>query len=179
MEQKMRGYGMKDLIYRQSAINAIENTECELLSCEWDELTNAIKQVPSAEQDNDMIHLQKEQEYLRGWEEGREALKQSAVDIVLEYEKRLYEPAGTPEDNEMYSYGRGLLNGIERNLKQLPSVEPKKGQWEEKSVFEGEIQEWQSARCSVCNKYHTTPYLYYFDNFNYCPNCGARMVVEE
>lgn len=53
------------------------------------------------------------------------------------------------------------------------------GKWEEKSVFEGGIQEWQSARCSVCNKYHTTPYLYYFDNFNYCPNCGARMVVEE
>ena len=40
---------MNDLIYRQSAINALENTECELLSEEWDELTNAIKQVPSAE----------------------------------------------------------------------------------------------------------------------------------
>lgn len=50
MEQKMRGDGMKDLIYRQSAINAIENTECELLACEWDELTDAIKQVPSAQQ---------------------------------------------------------------------------------------------------------------------------------
>ena len=73
---------MNDLIYRQSAINALENTECELLAEEWDELTNAIKQVPSAEQDNDMIHLQKEQEYLRGWEEGREALKQSAINAV-------------------------------------------------------------------------------------------------
>lgn len=41
---------MKDLIYRQGAINAIENTECELLACEWDELTDAIKQVPSAQQ---------------------------------------------------------------------------------------------------------------------------------
>ena len=40
---------MNDLIYRQSAINALENTECELLAEEWDELTNAIKQVPSAE----------------------------------------------------------------------------------------------------------------------------------
>jgi len=96
-----KGEPMNDLIYRQSAINALENTECELLAEEWDELTNAIKQVPSAD--------------------------------------------------------------------------PKKGQWEEKSVFEGEIQQWQSARCSVCNKYHTTPYLYYFDNFKYCPNCGASM----
>ena len=39
-----------DLINRQAAINAIENTECELLAEEWDELTNAIKQVPSAQQ---------------------------------------------------------------------------------------------------------------------------------
>jgi len=38
-----------DLIKRQSAINAIENTECELLAEEWNELTNAIKQVPSTE----------------------------------------------------------------------------------------------------------------------------------
>ena len=41
---------MKDLIYRQSAINAIENTECELLPEEWDELTGAIKQVPPEQQ---------------------------------------------------------------------------------------------------------------------------------
>ena len=40
---------MKDLIYRQNAINALENTECELLPEEWDELTDAIKQLPSAE----------------------------------------------------------------------------------------------------------------------------------
>ena len=73
---------MKDLIYRQSAINAIENTECELLAEEWDELTNAIKQVPSAQQDNDMIRLQKEQAYLQGWEEGRKALRREAIDAV-------------------------------------------------------------------------------------------------
>lgn len=63
------------------------------------------------------------------------------------------------------------------SFKVLPSAEPKKGRWEERSVCEDEIQQWQSARCSVCEKYHTTPYLYYFDNFNYCPNCGAKMEV--
>ena len=40
---------MNDLIYRQHAINALENTDCELSNDAWDELTNAIKQVPSAE----------------------------------------------------------------------------------------------------------------------------------
>ena len=61
----------------------------------------------------------------------------------------------------------------------IPSAEPerKTGKWTEKEVFDtkGQIEEWQSARCSVCGKYHTTPYLYYFGNYNYCPNCGAEM----
>lgn len=41
---------MDDLISRQAAINALENTECELLSEELDELTDAIMNVPSAQQ---------------------------------------------------------------------------------------------------------------------------------
>lgn len=40
---------ISDIIYRQSAINAIENTECELSSEEWDELTDAILNIPSAQ----------------------------------------------------------------------------------------------------------------------------------
>lgn len=63
-------------------------------------------------------------------------------------------------------------------LNQMPTIERKKGEWEERKVSsEKVIDEWQSARCSVCGKYHTTPYLYYFDNFNFCPNCGARMEI--
>ena len=61
-------------------------------------------------------------------------------------------------------------------------VEVVHGEWLEKEVvdntdedFDWKIEQWQSARCSVCGKYHTTPYVYYFDNFNYCPNCGADM----
>ena len=50
------------------------------------------------------------------------------------------------------------------------------GIWEERKVSDKNcIDEWQTACCSVCHKYHTTPYMYYFDNYNYCPNCGARM----
>ena len=54
------------------------------------------------------------------------------------------------------------------------------GEWEEKETFrngddEPIIEEWQSAMCSVCHKYHTTPYMYYFNNYNFCPNCGAQM----
>lgn len=54
------------------------------------------------------------------------------------------------------------------------------GKWLEKEVINNKvIEEWQSARCSVCDKYHTTPYMYYFSDYNYCPNCGAKMEVEK
>jgi len=41
------------------------------------------------------------------------------------------------------------------------------------------IEEWQSARCSACGKYHTTPYMYYFYEYAYCPSCGASMTEDE
>lgn len=64
-------------------------------------------------------------------------------------------------------------------IENLSSAEPerKTGKWIEREVFEskGQVEELQSAKCSVCGKYHTTPYLYYFDNYPYCPSCGADM----
>ena len=65
-------------------------------------------------------------------------------------------------------------------LFKVPSADRPQGEWKEKTKFHNAddnpiIEEWQSARCSVCGKYHTTPYLYYFDDYNYCPNCGAKM----
>ena len=59
----------------------------------------------------------------------------------------------------------------------------KTGQWTEKNVIHevessSPIEQWQSAKCSICGKYHTTPYLYYFDEYNYCPSCGAKMRKE-
>ena len=62
-------------------------------------------------------------------------------------------------------------------------VERKHGEWKERKTFyagaKNPIEEWQSARCSICGKYHTTPYMYYFDDFNYCPSCGAEMVDKD
>ena len=54
----------------------------------------------------------------------------------------------------------------------------RRGRWEEIEVVHIEetvIDEWQSACCSVCGKYHTTPYMYYFNDYEYCPSCGAKM----
>lgn len=52
------------------------------------------------------------------------------------------------------------------------------GRWIEREIYESTpkmIDEWQSARCTKCKTYHTTPYMYYFTIYKYCPNCGARM----
>lgn len=82
-------------------------------------------------------------------------------------------------------YCDGIMGAMEVIFMMPPSQpERKKGKWEEKEVIHEveastAIDEWQSARCSVCGKYHTTPYMYYFDEFNFCPNCGAEMRGEE
>lgn len=68
-------------------------------------------------------------------------------------------------------------------LADLPIIEfNKEGEWYNKEIWKNNdkgrvvpVEEWQSATCSVCGRYHTTPYAYYFDDFNYCPNCGAKM----
>lgn len=65
---------------------------------------------------------------------------------------------------------------IQAYIDVAPSVtpQPKVGEWLEKEVnSETAIMVWQSARCSVCDKYHTTPYMYYFSHYDWCPNCGS------
>ena len=71
---------MKDLIYRQDAIDAIDvkNVNKGIVSA----LQSIIEELPSAQPENDMIRLQKEQAYLKCWEEGREALRRAAIDAV-------------------------------------------------------------------------------------------------
>lgn len=78
-------------------------------------------------------------------------------------------------------YCNGMVAMNEECYKRLQTRdEPMKGTWEEKETFcvaddDPIISQWQSARCSECGKYHTTPYMYHFNDYNYCPNCGAKM----
>lgn len=51
-------------------------------------------------------------------------------------------------------------------------------EWLEKEVFsvkESGVEELQSCRCPHCKKFLTTPYMYYFNEFPYCPSCGERI----
>ena len=79
---------------------------------------------------------------------------------------------GVPEDIDV-AIARAIVNGVP-----LSEIEPerKTGKWLEKEVFDNDvpiIDQWQSAKCSVCGKYHTTPYMYYFDDYAFCPRCGS------
>ena len=83
------------------------------------------------------------------------------------------------EKHTFTSYHKGMLKAVSI-IADISSADRPQGTWEEKEAFHDAddnpiIEEWQSARCSICGKYHTTPYMYYFDNFNYCPHCGAYM----
>ena len=78
------------------------------------------------------------------------------------------------------------LGEIREVIDQTPTISPDEvrgvGKWEQKEVFsldDTTIEQMQSARCSSCGKYHTTPFSYYFSKYNYCPNCGAKMEVSE
>lgn len=72
---------MSDLIRRQAAIEAMRKCQTYRFSATEPRMImlaaaeEVIEELPSAQPDNDMIHLQKEQAYLQGWEEGREALR--------------------------------------------------------------------------------------------------------
>jgi len=56
-----------------------------------------------------------------------------------------------------------------------------RGEWIDKEVFtaKGNVDMLQSALCPKCGRYHTTPYSYYFTNYEFCPRCGAKMEVQD
>ena len=80
-------------------------------------------------------------------------------------------------------YCKGLItaNTIDDPFKDKSEVfnPVKHGRWlNMEKIYDGKaknITEWQQAECSVCHKWHTTPYMYFFTHYNYCPSCGARM----
>jgi len=78
--------------------------------------------------------------------------------------------------------GKGVEIALASDIDKIPTVSLDDvrgvGKWEQKEVFsldDTTIEQMQSARCSSCGKYHTTPFSYYFSKYNYCPSCGARM----
>lgn len=71
-----------------------------------------------------------------------------------------------------------IVKTSNERLKQASVEERPKGEWIDREVVpidEMAFDEWQQAQCSECKKWHTTPYKYYFENYKFCPHCGADM----
>lgn len=73
-----------------------------------------------------------------------------------------------------------LMNHIDAKRKSEP--QRMRGKWIEREVTHIDeleakdiITAWQSCKCSVCGRYDTRPYMYYFDEPKYCSWCGADM----
>ena len=49
------------------------------------------------------------------------------------------------------------------------------GKWTEKAIQDCGHMDLQEAKCSECGRWLQTPYNYYFIDYEYCPNCGAKM----
>lgn len=50
--------------------------------------------------------------------------------------------------------------------------------WLEREVYpvsKAGVEELQSCKCPYCKRYLTTPYMYYFNNYPYCPSCGKKV----
>lgn len=58
-------------------------------------------------------------------------------------------------------------------IEALQAQLPKLGKWIKRREF---VEEWQfdGFRCSICNWWKGN-----FETYNYCPNCGAKMEVQE
>lgn len=68
-------------------------------------------------------------------------------------------------------------NALKEALDRVPSAEPKKGRWigEGDGYADGYIvyDSWYCSNCDYCYEDDEEP------DWNYCPNCGAKMEVTE
>ena len=115
-------------------------------------------------------------------EPGEDCVNREVVENVIKHAEVNFtvnsEIDFTKHKREVHEIVDGIVDAQLKALRALPSVtpQPKVGEWLEKEVIDDKvIEEWQSARCSVCERYHTTPYMYYFSHYDYCPHCGTKM----
>lgn len=86
---------MSDLIDRQPSqkndSNTLEALDCISRKAAIDTIdywygidaSEALNRLPSVQPDENMIHLQKEQAYMQGWEDGREALRENTQPEII------------------------------------------------------------------------------------------------
>ena len=111
-----------------------------------------------------------------------DALKKAIIELNLDNSSHwsvIYKIDNAPtidtytEDDVQYAIEEGHQVGYEMAKAKF---ERPQGEWEFFSVGNN-----QYSRCSICKDEHTSEYTdldWWYDNFKYCPNCGAKMTKE-
>lgn len=128
--------------------------------------------IKALEQEPDAIHNEREQAYMKGYEDAskrfrtepcEDAISRQAAIDAIETTK-----AAMATDGEIYV---AKINA-EMNIQQLPSVSTEKtGRWIDIQSHWSDLTRFQCT-CDQCGDFSNkiTPF---------CPNCGAKMGVEE
>ena len=69
-----------ECVSRKAAIDAVGSMLRRKFGIGGDLAEITLSELPSVQPDENMIHLQKEQAYMQGWEDGREALRKEILD---------------------------------------------------------------------------------------------------
>ena len=104
-----------------------------------------------------------------------------ALDILCQEHR--YRIPGKVETYSQYNEAwQDALDRAEGAIGDLPSVQPerKRGKWEYHSNpnIRGGMNP-EDAYCSVCGFHTCTSEVNNFDDYNFCPNCGADMRQRE
>ena len=82
------------------------------------------------------------------------------------------------------TYDKACIIGALEEIPTVDAVPVVHGHWVNRNVINTDdapdllIEKWQEEECSVCRRWHTTPYFYSFSKYAYCPWCGAKMDLE-
>ena len=153
---------MDDLISRQMAIEVVQNRHI-MLNKEKVLLINDLEKLPSAQLATDTNVGTKDGTNLA--EVGTDCIsKQQAIDALRGYlvEKRC------PDDGTLTC--RLIENEV---INKLPSAEPKRGRWIKLDMHRG----MADHKCTACEQECYVPTCMGEPMYAYCPNCGAKMEV--
>lgn len=104
----------------------------------------------------------------------------NCIDLITDESAFAEKCMGNADNPSAIAYWQGYIQALafaQTSVNQCINDEDEHAEWISKDVFEPKMLwfELQSAKCSSCNTYLTTPYMFSFKHYNYCPNCGKEM----